>query len=124
MHFQQRTLAELFDPSLMLANYYHKVSIENELLRVLHVGLSCTQETTSLMLPSMSKALRMLVGNEPTSPPFMDEITMEINDIDRTSIMAMQLQLPPFLTVFSTPGDAKAGYFLGLTHHLFNQKFI
>lgn len=81
-HFQQRTVEELFDPNLMLHNY-HNVNIRNEILRVVHVGLLCTQEIPSLR-PSMSKALRMLVKNEnlpaPTSPPFTDEKTMELND--------------------------------------------
>ncbi|KAL0327277.1 UNVERIFIED_CONTAM: Cysteine-rich receptor-like protein kinase [Sesamum angustifolium] len=81
-HFQQRTVEELFDPNLMLHNY-HNINIKNEILRVVHVGLLCTQEIP-LLRPSMSKALKMLVKNEnlpaPTSPPFTDEKTMELND--------------------------------------------
>ncbi|KAL2484517.1 Cysteine-rich receptor-like protein kinase 2 [Abeliophyllum distichum] len=82
-HFQLRTVEELFDPNLMLHNY-HSIDLENEILRVVHVGLLCTQEIPSLR-PSMSKALQMLVKKEehlpaPTSPPFMDEKTMELND--------------------------------------------
>ncbi|KAL0372368.1 UNVERIFIED_CONTAM: Cysteine-rich receptor-like protein kinase [Sesamum calycinum] len=80
-HFQQRTVEELFDPNLMLHNYH--INIKNEILRVVHVGLLCTQEIP-LLRPSMSKALKMLVKNEnlpaPTSPPFTDEKTMELND--------------------------------------------
>ncbi|KAL8550518.1 hypothetical protein ACS0TY_009081 [Phlomoides rotata] len=82
-HFQQRTVEELFDPNLMLHNY-HNIDIKNEISRVVHVGLLCTQEIPSLR-PSMSKALLMLVGKEhlpaPTNPPFMDEKTMEFNDM-------------------------------------------
>ncbi|KAI3452703.1 hypothetical protein Pfo_009367 [Paulownia fortunei] len=82
-HFQQTTVDELFDPNLMLHNY-HNINIKNEILRVVHVGLLCTQEIPSLR-PSMSKALLMLVKKEnlpaPTSPPFMDEKTMELNDM-------------------------------------------
>lgn len=82
-HFQQRTVEELFDPNLMLHNY-STTNIRNEILRVVHVGLLCTQEITSLR-PTMSKALLMLVGKEhlpaPTNPPFMDDKTMEFNDI-------------------------------------------
>lgn len=82
-HFQERTVDELFDPNLMLHNY-HNIDVKNEILRVVHVGLLCTQEIPSLR-PSMSKALQMLVKKEehlpePTNPPFMDEKTMELND--------------------------------------------
>ncbi|XP_073143080.1 cysteine-rich receptor-like protein kinase 2 [Henckelia pumila] len=78
-HFQGRTVEELFDPSLMLHNNMAK----NEMLRVVHVGLLCTQEIPSLR-PSMSKALELLVKKDehlpaPTNPPFMDEKTMELN---------------------------------------------
>ncbi|XP_051144808.1 cysteine-rich receptor-like protein kinase 2 [Andrographis paniculata] len=82
-HFQQRRVEELFDPNLMLNNY-HSINVKGEVLRVVHVGLLCTQEIPSLR-PSMSKALLMLVKKEhlpaPTSPPFMDEATMEFNDM-------------------------------------------
>ncbi|CAI9779360.1 unnamed protein product [Fraxinus pennsylvanica] len=82
-HFQQGTVDKLFDPNLMLHNY-HNIDVKNEILRVVHVGLLCTQEIPSLR-PSMSKALQMLVKKEehlpaPTNPPFMDEMTMELND--------------------------------------------
>lgn len=76
-------MEELFDPNLMLHNY-HVIDIKNEVSRVVHVGLLCTQEIPSLR-PNMSKALLMLVGKEhlpaPTNPPFMDENTMEFNDM-------------------------------------------
>lgn len=82
-HFQQRTVEELFDPNLMLHNY-HNSDIKHEISRVVHVGLLCTQEIPSLR-PFMPKALLMLVGKErlpaPTNPPFMDEKTMEFNDM-------------------------------------------
>ncbi|PIN19658.1 Serine/threonine protein kinase [Handroanthus impetiginosus] len=81
--FQQRTVDELFDPNLIQHNY-DNVDIKNEILRVVHVGLLCTQEISSLR-PSMSKALLMLVNKEhlpaPTNPPFMDEKRMEFNDM-------------------------------------------
>lgn len=65
----------------MLHNY-HMGNMKKEMLRVVHVGLLCTQEIASLR-PSMSKALQMLVKKEedlpaPTSPPFMDDNTMEL----------------------------------------------
>ncbi|XP_058192979.1 cysteine-rich receptor-like protein kinase 2 [Rhododendron vialii] len=83
-HFQQGTVEELFDPNLMLHNYHHNPSVKNEVLRIIHIGLLCTQEAPSLR-PSMSKALQMLAKtNEhlppPSNPPFVDEKTMELND--------------------------------------------
>ncbi|KAE9449925.1 hypothetical protein C3L33_18167, partial [Rhododendron williamsianum] len=83
-HFQQGTVEELFDPNLTLHNYHHNPSVKNEVLRVIHIGLLCTQEAPSLR-PSMSKALQMLAKtNEhlppPSNPPFVDEKTMELND--------------------------------------------
>nr|XP_048322526.1 cysteine-rich receptor-like protein kinase 2 isoform X2 [Ziziphus jujuba var. spinosa] len=82
-HFQSRTVEELFDPNLMLQNQRDNY-IKNEILRVVHIGLLCTQEIPSLR-PTMSKALQMLTKKEetlpaPTSPPFIDERTMELND--------------------------------------------
>ncbi|KAK6160203.1 hypothetical protein DH2020_003584 [Rehmannia glutinosa] len=85
-HFQQRTVEALFDPNLMLHGY-DNTNVKNEILRVVHVGLLCTQEISSCILrPSMSKALQMLVKKDenlpaPTSPPFMDENTMELNEM-------------------------------------------
>ncbi|RAL42916.1 hypothetical protein DM860_009698 [Cuscuta australis] len=81
-HFQQRRVEELFDPNLMLHNY-HNIDVEDEVLRVVHIGLLCTQEAASLR-PSMSRVLQMLAKKEdlppPTNPPFVDEKTMELND--------------------------------------------
>ncbi|XP_060196273.1 cysteine-rich receptor-like protein kinase 2 [Lycium barbarum] len=82
-HFRRETVEELFDPNLMLHNY-HTINVKNEVERVLHVGLLCTQETAALR-PSISKALRMFVKKEeelplPTNPPFVDEKTMELHD--------------------------------------------
>lgn len=78
-HFQQRRVEELFDPNLQ--------NIEksaDEIRRVVHVGLLCTQEISSLR-PSMWRAVEMLVRKEeelaaPTTPPFMDDYTMELNN--------------------------------------------
>ncbi|KAG8383200.1 hypothetical protein BUALT_Bualt05G0159800 [Buddleja alternifolia] len=92
MHFQQRTVEELFDPNLMLHNY-HNNNVKNKVLQVIHVGLLCTQEIPSLR-PSMSKALEMLVKNdqlpEPTKPPFMDEFTMELNDTSENPLRPLE----------------------------------
>ncbi|CAI9761746.1 unnamed protein product [Fraxinus pennsylvanica] len=81
-HFQQGAVDELFDANLMLHNY-HNVDVKKEILRVVHVGLLCTQEIPSLR-PSMSKALQMLVKKEehlpaPTNPPYVC-LTQELND--------------------------------------------
>ncbi|XP_060200900.1 cysteine-rich receptor-like protein kinase 2 [Lycium barbarum] len=82
-YFQRGIVEELFDPNLMLHNY-HTINVKNEVARVLHVGLLCTQEIPTLR-PSMSRALQMFVKKEeelppPTNPPFVDEKTMEFHD--------------------------------------------
>ncbi|KAK4736613.1 hypothetical protein R3W88_000310 [Solanum pinnatisectum] len=82
-HFQRGIVEELFDSNLMLHNY-HTINVKNEVARVLHVGLLCTQEIPTLR-PSMSKALQMFVKKDeelppPTKPPFVDEKTMELHD--------------------------------------------
>ncbi|XAR65089.1 Non-specific serine/threonine protein kinase [Bertholletia excelsa] len=84
-HFQKGKVEELFDPNLMLQNYYHNCNIKNEVLRVVHIGLLCTQEVAPLR-PTMSKALQMLAKKDedlppPSNPPFIDENTMELNDL-------------------------------------------
>ncbi|OVA20753.1 Protein kinase domain [Macleaya cordata] len=83
-HFQLGTAEELFDPNLMLHNYNSESDMKKDILRVVHVGLLCTQEIPSLR-PFMSKALEMLLNKDhilpaPTNPPFIDESTMELND--------------------------------------------
>lgn len=82
-HFLQGKVEELFDPNLMLQNYLN-MNVRAEALRVVHIGLLCTQEIPSLR-PSMSTALRMLAKKDellptPTNPPFIDENTMELID--------------------------------------------
>ncbi|KAE8652043.1 hypothetical protein Csa_018624 [Cucumis sativus] len=77
------TIERLFDPSLNLQNHYNK-KVQDEVVRVVHIGLLCIQEIPSLR-PTMSKVLRMLTMEEehlppPTKPPFMDEMTMELDD--------------------------------------------
>lgn len=68
----------------MLHNNENSDTTRIEILRVVHVGLLCTQEIPSLR-PTMSRALQMLLeGDEqlplPARPPFTDENTMELND--------------------------------------------
>ena len=68
----------------MLHNHYNGY-VKNEILRVVHIGLLCTQEIQSLR-PTMSKALQMLTKKDdhlpaPTNPPFIDERTMELTDM-------------------------------------------
>ena len=56
-------------------------------IKVVHVGLLCTQEAPSLR-PTMSTVLKMLAKDEhlpfPSNPPFIDEKTMELNNITQT----------------------------------------
>ncbi|XP_055819358.1 cysteine-rich receptor-like protein kinase 2 [Solanum dulcamara] len=82
-HFQHGIVKELLDPNLMLHNC-HTINVQNEVVRVLHVGLLCIQEIPTLR-PSMSKALQMFIKKDeelphPTKPPFVDEKTMELHD--------------------------------------------
>ncbi|KAI4328201.1 hypothetical protein L6164_020575 [Bauhinia variegata] len=81
-HFKSGTTEQLYDPNLSLQDSHNR-NIKNEVLRVLHVGLLCTQEVPSLR-PTMSMALKMLTNMEehlpcPSNPPFIDE-TMELHD--------------------------------------------
>eukprot|EP00262_Sarcandra_glabra_P006405 TRINITY_DN1867_c0_g1_i4.p1 TRINITY_DN1867_c0_g1~~TRINITY_DN1867_c0_g1_i4.p1 ORF type:complete len:657 (+),score=80.40 TRINITY_DN1867_c0_g1_i4:260-2230(+) len=91
-HFLAGTCDELIDPNLNLGNYDNDNdndnniddNIKSEILKVVHVGLLCTQEI-AVLRPSMSKALQMLTKKdkqlpEPTKPPFTDERTMAFND--------------------------------------------
>ncbi|CAA2995934.1 cysteine-rich receptor kinase 2 [Olea europaea subsp. europaea] len=48
-HFQQRTVEELFNRNLMLHNY-HNTDVRKEIVRVVHVGLLCTQQIPPLAL--------------------------------------------------------------------------
>ncbi|KAK4736614.1 hypothetical protein R3W88_000311 [Solanum pinnatisectum] len=82
-HYKRGIVEELFDPNLMLHNY-HTINIRNEVARVLHVGLLCTQEIPTLR-PSMSKALQMFIKKDeelppPTKPPFVEEKTVETHN--------------------------------------------
>ncbi|KAL5100584.1 hypothetical protein RYX36_004911 [Vicia faba] len=82
-HFQSGASEQLFDPNIELHDD-HNSDVKNELLRVVHIGLLCTQEVPSLR-PTMSKALQMLTKSEeplvaPSNPPFLDESTMELHD--------------------------------------------
>nr|GEZ54637.1 cysteine-rich receptor-like protein kinase 2 [Tanacetum cinerariifolium] len=83
-HFQQNKVEEIFDPNLMMHIYPNSICQE-EAIKVVHIGLLCTQEDPSLR-PSMSRVLKMLAKDDeplpaPSNPPFMDEKTMELNDI-------------------------------------------
>ncbi|CAM8883669.1 unnamed protein product [Rhodiola kirilowii] len=82
--FQQGTVEELFDPNLLLHNY-HSNNIKVEVSRVVHIGLLCTQESSTLR-PLMSKVSEMLKRkNEelpaPANPPFVDEGTMSLDHV-------------------------------------------
>lgn len=82
-HFQAGTVEELYDKNFLLHNY-NNINVKDEVFRVLHIGLLCTQEIPSLR-PTMSRVLKMLINKEeqlpaPTNPPFIDEKTMQFND--------------------------------------------
>ncbi|KAL4574026.1 hypothetical protein LXL04_020848 [Taraxacum kok-saghyz] len=84
-HFQEDTVEEIFDPNLMM-HIYPNTNYHQEGKKVVQVGLLCTQEAPSLR-PSMSMVLKMLAkDNEPlpvpSNPPFIDEKTMELNDLE------------------------------------------
>ncbi|XP_076941624.1 cysteine-rich receptor-like protein kinase 2 isoform X1 [Bidens hawaiensis] len=83
-HFKLGTVEEIFDPNLMM-HIYPNINFQKDALKVVHVGLLCTQEDPSLR-PSMSAILKMLAKNDeplpaPSNPPFIDEKTMELNHI-------------------------------------------
>ncbi|KAJ1399501.1 Serine-threonine/tyrosine-protein kinase, catalytic domain [Sesbania bispinosa] len=83
-HFQSGTAEQLFDPNLQLHDDQNS-DVKSEILRVVHIGLLCTQEIPTLR-PTMSKTLQMLTKKEedlvaPSNPPFLDENTMELHDI-------------------------------------------
>ncbi|KAK9063458.1 hypothetical protein SSX86_017328 [Deinandra increscens subsp. villosa] len=83
-HFKQGTVEEIFDPNLMMHTYPNN-DFQKDAIKVVHVGLLCTQEAQSLR-PSMSRALKMLAKDDeplpaPSNPPFVDEKTMELNNI-------------------------------------------
>lgn len=59
--------------------------VKDEISRVVHIGLLCTQEIPSLR-PTIAKALDMLSKKEeqlpaPSNPPFLDESKMELLDM-------------------------------------------
>ncbi|KAK1301940.1 Cysteine-rich receptor-like protein kinase 1 [Acorus calamus] len=84
-HFQLGTLEDLIDP-----NIYGGHDMKPQILRMVHIAFLCTQENPSLR-PSMSRALRMLLRTTgepllmPTDPPFMDEDTMELREVEGDS---------------------------------------
>ncbi|KAL7590232.1 hypothetical protein Lser_V15G41134 [Lactuca serriola] len=83
-HFQEGTVEEIFDPNLMM-HLYPNTNYHKEAKKVVQIGLLCTQEAPSLR-PTMSMLLKMLAKDDeplplPSNPPFIDEKTMELNDI-------------------------------------------
>ncbi|CAA0833116.1 Cysteine-rich receptor-like protein kinase 2 [Striga hermonthica] len=92
-HFKEQAVERLLDPSLTNNNSNNNIDIKNEMLRVVHVGLLCTQENP-ILRPVMSRALLMLVNRDelpaPTNPPFMDERTMQLNDSSENTLLPLQ----------------------------------
>ncbi|KAL9252960.1 Cysteine-rich receptor-like protein [Drosera capensis] len=81
-HYQNGKAEELLDSNLMPQDHDRSHFLQ-EVLRVMHIGLLCTQESPTLR-PSMTRTLQMLKTRDadlpaPTCPPFTDEITMELN---------------------------------------------
>ncbi|KAL4639022.1 hypothetical protein ACB092_03G188200 [Castanea dentata] len=120
-HFRSGTVEQLYDPNLMLHNHYN-VNVKNEILRVLHIGLLCTQEIQSLR-PTMSKALQMLTNKDyelpaPTNPPFIDERTMELTNMceDPCTLLELDILLqlllsPKFLSILGDHVGSVSGSF-------------
>ncbi|KAI3733486.1 hypothetical protein L6452_12929 [Arctium lappa] len=82
-HFQEGTVEEILDPNLMFHTCPNR-NFKKEAVKVVHVGLLCTQEAPSLR-PSISMALKMLVKDDeplpsPSNPPFIDDY--KINELD------------------------------------------
>lgn len=74
-YFQQDRAQELFEATLLL-DRNHEANVGNEMFRVVHVGLLCTQRLPSFR-PSMATALKMLSRRDeelplPSFPPFID----------------------------------------------------
>ncbi|KAF5778165.1 putative protein kinase RLK-Pelle-DLSV family [Helianthus annuus] len=87
-HFKQGTVEEIFDTNLMM-HMYPNINFQKEVIKVVHIALLCTQEALSLR-PSMSTALKMLAKDDyplpaPSNPPFIDELTMELNNITQST---------------------------------------
>lgn len=66
---------------------YPNTIFKKDAIKVVHVGLLCTQEAPSLR-PTMSNVLKMLAKDDehlpfPSNPPFIDEKTMELNNITK-----------------------------------------
>ncbi|XP_071690982.1 cysteine-rich receptor-like protein kinase 2 [Rutidosis leptorrhynchoides] len=85
-HFQENTVDRIFDPNLMM-HLFPNSNYQKEAIKVVQVGLLCTQEDPSLR-PTMSTVLKMLAKDDeplpaPSNPPFMDEKTMELNEITK-----------------------------------------
>ncbi|KAK1303084.1 Cysteine-rich receptor-like protein kinase 2 [Acorus calamus] len=84
-HFQSGTVEDLIDP-----NIYGGHDMKPQILRTVHIAFLCTQESPSLR-PSMSRALMMLMRTTeeplptPTDPPFTDEDTMELREVEGDS---------------------------------------
>ncbi|KAK1268680.1 Cysteine-rich receptor-like protein kinase 2 [Acorus gramineus] len=79
------TVEDLIDPNI---NGGH--DMKPQILRTVHIAFLCTQENPSLR-PSMSRALTMLLRitgeplPTPTNPPFIDEETMELREVEGDS---------------------------------------
>lgn len=96
-HFQQRRVEELFDWNLMLHNY-HNTDVRKEILRVVHVGLLCTQQIPPLALQMLAKKEEDLPA--PTNPPYIHE-TMELNDTCEDQYLPLEYGNPASIATIS-----------------------
>ncbi|KAL8218913.1 hypothetical protein R6Q57_022286 [Mikania cordata] len=99
-HFQQGTVEVIIDPNLMF-HTYHNLNLKKEAIKVMHVGLLCTQEDPSLR-PTISMALKMLVKDDeplptPSTPPFVGDI--EINEFEEKNMQSYHDELVSVATV-------------------------
>ncbi|KAK1302171.1 Cysteine-rich receptor-like protein kinase 2 [Acorus calamus] len=81
-HFHSQTIEELIESNILLHSDQCRDAIMEDISRVVHVALLCTQENP-LLRPAISETLHMLLKKDeqlpmPTKPPFTNEKTMEL----------------------------------------------
>ncbi|KAJ1428153.1 Serine-threonine/tyrosine-protein kinase, catalytic domain [Sesbania bispinosa] len=86
--------SEYSDSLVTVLHDDHNSDVKNEILRVVHIGLLCTQEVPTLR-PTMSKTLQMLTKEEEdlvasSNSPFLDENTMKLHDMSSDHVNAQR----------------------------------
>lgn len=82
-HYRRKTLTQAIDPGL------NGKFLEEEALKVLQIGLLCTQTSVS-QRPLMSEIVEMLTHDDyivpsPTQPPFLNSSVLTPDDTTQTS---------------------------------------